>query len=44
MTSVALPLLPDGITSSQKGHLVGQAGLALGATMLAVSNKLPVTI
>lgn len=44
MTSVAFPLSTDGITSSQKGHLVGQAGLGLGATMLVVSNNHSVTV
>ena len=41
MTSVALPLSTD-IVAVIEGHSVGQAGLALGEAMLAVSNHLPV--
>lgn len=44
MTSVALPLSAGGITSSQKGHFVGQAELALVAAVLAVPNNLPVIV
>jgi len=42
MTCVAFPLSTDGVTPSQKATRVGQAGLALDKSMLAISNHVSV--
>lgn len=42
MTSVAFPLFTDAVIPLLEGHYISQAPFALGETMLAASNHLPV--